>query len=472
MSKLFTHLSSEQQVAMEMIDFQHDSYAMSVEVLFSEIIDDFRNNAPTARNLNKHPALRKIEEITFKRTGIKLNIVTTSHVAAVLPFYPNEYSVFLDESLRGKIYSGSYGWMNPQGEKLIKSALEKKGTVDTKTCKVTGIFSEYTNPIYINIKVLTQLKLNAAEITAVFLHELGHAFSSFEYSNRLNRTNQVLADLLQKTTNKKEMSKDYLFKELKILNPKTTNEELDKIFSGDNIILGTTTFNFMKEMIESQLPSDYYNANSFETLADNFAARWGYGKELVTSLEKFQDKSIFNPEQSRFGQAIASVSTVILIIGCCYFFLQLVGASIVLTLGAVAAATASAALLAFYSILVTCLVGLIVGVYILSHSSTFVPMTYDDLKYRYQRIRNQLIEMLKDTDLPKKQTTEVIDQVKVLDEIVAKTNNYKNLVTIILDFFTPGDKEVKDDMKMQRLLEELSANDLYLKAAQLRTGHA
>lgn len=298
------------------------------------------------------------------------------------------------------------------------------------------------------------MKLTPGEITGVFLHELGHAFSSCEYSNRMNTTNQVLQNLLD-TVMSKNPTKDYVVKELKKINPKTTDEELDKILSGQNTVLGRETFAFIKETIESQMVRPRYDQNSFETLADGFAARWGYGKEVVTALEKLIANGGYNIEDSIIIAAIASLASIVSIVVFAYFTVLCFS----VFLGTYTVGSYFASL--FY--------GFMLVITVLGHSSYGNEMTYDDTIYRYKRIRNQYVELLKDANLGSSQTKMSIETIKLIDEVISNKKGYKNLVTIIIDFLTPGGSKIDDDVKMQRILEELSANDLYIASAMLRT---
>jgi len=455
-------------VSLEMIDFQSDSYARDIEVLFSILMKDFSENPNQYRRWKEHPNVKAIEELTFKRMGIKLDLIPNGLPGAVIPFYPNEYSSIINKQLRGNLYDGplSRAFLSKQ-LKIIDQALEQKGIVDIQKCEVSGIFSEYTNPLHVNIQTFLKWKLSPGMVTAIFLHELGHCFTAYEYSNRLNSNNQVLSQLLKDTVNKKDLSKDYIFKELKILNPKTTNEELDKIFSGSNTILGRRTMKFLKETIESQMPNDRYNDNASETLADNFTSRWGYGPDLIAALDKMQGSGFLNPDQSLAGSILWSIGSILLITIWTFLFLSLFFEAFLFIIGAGVTSLLTGTGFVFYSLIA----GVVLGSYVISHSTYIKPMTYDDLKHRYQRVRNQLIFLLKDSDLPEHQVKETIDQIKLLDEIIQNKNEYKNLVTLLIDFFTPGHKDSQNDIQLQRLLEDLSASDLYLASASLRVAH-
>lgn len=469
MKKLFNN-DSKGTVALEAIDHQTDSYARDIEMLFSGIIKDASDpngdsKIPFETRVRKHPNLRVIEEKTFKRTGIKISILTNSHLAAIMPFYPNSYGIFVKESRYDQFI------LIDDQAKIMDAAFEHTGTVDLQKCKVTGIFSEYVAPMWLNITQLVRtFKMSSAEITAVFLHELGHGFSGCEYSNRLNSTNQILAELLRDTNKKKNLPRDYHFKELQKINPKTTQEQVDKMMNGKNIIMGPEAFRFTKDMIQSQMPENRYNENTFETLADNFAARWGYGEALTGALERLYQDPTYKFRMSTFGQIVFSAASILYIAYILVIFFKYLAASMTvlsggtLAVGSLAAALGSGMVLyGFIGISLTLLAVIVL------HSTHAHPMTYDDLKYRYQRVRNQYVDLIKDAELPPKQIKSAIDSIKAMDKLVADKKSFTNFATIVIDFLTPGSGKIDRDIEIQRLLEELSANDLYIKAASLRT---
>lgn len=453
MSKTFQRLTQRSDVsdegtkiAMEMIEFQNDDFARSLEVLFAEVLK--------AKSSARKEIIKDIVDLTYKRTGLKMKFITNSAIAAVIPFYVNESHIFLEKMWHGHVDIR-------EQRKILAKAFEQKGTVDLKKCKVTGVFSEYEIPMYMNFDQFNTYKMTPGEVTAVYLHETGHAFTACEYANRMNTTNQVLQNLLDKALQKSTGSKDYIYKELKQINSKTTDEELEKIFGGQNTIFGRETFKFLQDTVETQLGQARYDENAFETLADNFAARWHYGKQLVTALQKLQPAGIFDTTNSFIGNAISSLFALFAIAMMVKLvFLLITTLSTAAAIGGfIGAAGHSLQILWF---------GFILFMSILGHSTYMRTMTYDDLIYRYKRIRNQYVELLKDADLDSEQIKSSIEAVKALDLIINARGDYKNLVTIIVDFLTPGTGKIDDNVRLQRILEDLSANPLYIKAAALR----
>jgi hypothetical protein len=94
-------------------------------------------------------------------------------------------------------------------------------------------------------------------------------------------------------------------------------------------------------------------------------------------------------------------------------------------------------------------------------------MTYDRLKMRYKRIRQQYIEMLQKLDLGKEQLRKVVDDVHFIDEIIQATSIHRSLFASLANFVFKASKEAKEDIELQYLLEELTHSDLFLKSAEL-----
>src|ERR1700752_9579 len=310
MTKFFESDLTVPKIYLETIDFQTDSYAKDIEALYREIMIDIQNNRYNIRTIQRHPNVKAINDLTFKRTGIKLELVINSGIGVCFPFYPNPHSGILTAGDQDYFSNPKYKIYIREQIKIMDKASIQKGTIDTEKCRVSGIFSEYTTPIFINVISLYRIGTKPEEITAIFLHELGHCFSSMEYSNRLNSTNQVLATLAREMLDKDHLSKEYIFKELERINKKTTKDELDKIISGDNIILGRATMRYLKEMVTSQLPNWWYDQTSNETLADNFVSRWGYGYALVSALERGEIGTLFDPRNSFIGAAVLSIGSI------------------------------------------------------------------------------------------------------------------------------------------------------------------
>jgi len=96
-------------------------------------------------------------------------------------------------------------------------------------------------------------------------------------------------------------------------------------------------------------------------------------------------------------------------------------------------------------------------------------MEYDDLKDRYKRVRMQYIDVLKYGDIPAENKKRAIDAIKQLDEIIDRTRNFKTLKTIVSNWIFTKNRNTKADIELQKMLEQLAHNDLFLKSSELST---
>lgn len=424
-------------VALEMIDFQSDNFGINLEQKISEIADRITSGRDGVDDL-----YIDVENIIFKRLGIKILLITNSEIAAVLPFFPNKNHIFID-----KYYRGNFNIEDQ--DKLLEVSNNKKGFVDIEKAKVGGLFSEYRSNVYINFKFLVKdLKINNAEITAILLHELGHIFYALEYSDRLESSNQILTsiakDIISKKTNK---DLTYIYKELKSINDNVTPEDIDKIINGNKIISGYHWFKNLIGVVETQLRNGKYDETSFEQMADNFVSRFGYGRSLITGLDKlhtmFEDPAkfkslyLFYNITSTFQFAIGVLISTIAIVSGLY------------------------------------LLGVILSISLISilrfSGEDFKNYTYDDLKIRYKRVRQQLIEALKNLKLNEKDTKELIMQIEDIDKVMDNTYSNKYILEKIANVIFKKSKDAKTSIEEQQILEDLANNDLFLMASKFKT---
>ena len=95
--------------------------------------------------------------------------------------------------------------------------------------------------------------------------------------------------------------------------------------------------------------------------------------------------------------------------------------------------------------------------------------TYDGARVRYLRVREQIIENLKKSKLSKQEVQNTINDLKKINKIVATYNSkeYEGLYRKIGYYLFPSDKKIRDYKDLQRDLEELANNDLFVKAREL-----
>lgn len=427
-------------LALESVDFQSRAFGDRITSLVSAIFDKFDNGEITSSTLAREQEITLLEDLIFREKGLRVKFVVNSELAAIMPVYLNKNSIFIDE-----LWRGNFTIKNQ--EEIIKNAANKKGTVDLKKGRVGGLFSEGTSILYINFYVLkAAYSMKPAEVAAVILHELGHAFSSFEFSDRLTTTNQVLAQASReifKKNGKKNL--DYVFKEIKSINKDVTIEEIDAIVNGDRIVAGVRWHKLLIDTVASELQNAKYSENSFEQMADNFASRHGYGKELVIALDKLYLAS-GAPEKYGFMRWLSyTVSAISLIL------------MPFIIIGAITTAPIMALLL-----------GTLVFFSFLGSGDKYRDNTYDELKQRYIRVRAEIVTLLKDINLSKQAIEEAVSQIKVLDRVIENTKDVPDAWRALSNVVFSSNRAAMKDINYQKQIEGLVNNNLFVAAAQLR----
>lgn len=429
--------------AAETISFQNSDFGKSIEKSIEVIFTTIKDKPTTTRHdISKLDAVKDIESVIFARLGLKVKLVTdTTCIGAIMVFPVNRNHVLLNKLARDNYYIKDQDILTKE-----ISDTKTKGTVSLTDAKLGGAFSLYVHSLYLDMLGNFEGGLTAGEVTAVMLHELGHAFTYYELSDRLSSTNQILADLAVTTKSGADTSKRvYLFKELadKL---DTDESEWDDILQEPNrIIFGTKLFKKYIRSVGSLMHNHKYDDTASESLADNFAAKFGYGRELLTGLDKH---SRYTPERHNVTFYILTSLD----------FLY----SVVFRIGVIIAAIVMGAIPA--AIFLT----LIYFAILYFSGSGELDMTYDELKTRYIRIRQQSIERISKMSLPKDDLKNLVDGIHEMDKIINDTKKFSFIFTKLSDFIFSSGRAAKEEIAFQGLLESLAHNDLFLKAAELQ----
>ena len=94
--------------------------------------------------------------------------------------------------------------------------------------------------------------------------------------------------------------------------------------------------------------------------------------------------------------------------------------------------------------------------------------SYDLPEDRVKRIRDQIVIQLK-YDLDPTLANEILEDLKKVDEIIATYKPYGVIMNRIADFiFKSSGSRYKNAVRLQQDLEQLVANDFFIKATQLK----
>lgn len=425
--------------ALESIHFQSQAFFRELVAIFEEIREEQQAGEDSEPSEVLYGLLsRAIKNHTGMNVTIDLDI---SDFCVDVPDISRN-NILINSS--EKMFAASTG-----GFQLISKAsdLIARGGVNLKTGKVTGVFEEVSSVVHVPPKFVRDQKYTSEELAAIVLHEVGHLFTYYEFMSRTIVTNQVLAGLskvLDGSGAVEEREQGLMLAKralgLEILDTKSLAESPDKT------TIETVVITQVIAKSKHELGKNIYDLSTWEYLADEYAARHGAGRHLVTGLNKIH-RSQFNIS---FRSTAAYVSMEALKMGlvlCSMAF----GAALVAGVGA-------GALSVF----------------------TYPPMlalfamdgsgdgTYDLPGARFKRVRNQIVQALKDPELVKGDHRRLADDLKAIDQVLQYVNDRRQLVEVVWDTLNVFGYKDRAQKKLQQNLEELAANELFVHAAALK----
>lgn len=433
------------RLAFETIDYQlKDSFPDEVEKLVSSIYQDIddKKYTSTANLVEKSSDISALEKLFKSRLGLNVKFSPYMDIltpAAIIPFFSdyfrnvNEPSGFIfGMNLRKAI--AEFEGIQKERNKILKTIHNRKGYVDTKLAKVGGYLSDVKHTLILDFFSLKNYKLTPGEVTAVILHELGHAFNGLEDHNKLESTNRSILDVLNELYEKKPEKINYVFKN------KATQKEFEEASFSDSEV----QMDFCREVamdylgiINTQMMNGKYDETNFENMADSFTTRFGRGKELVSGLDKLYRHT---------GQVLPNSKPL-------FFSL--------LTLEILMFATALFVIPYF---------GIFTGFYFLMlfFSSGNTPMTYDFPIERYNRIKNTLINGMKQLDLPKDVLKDLLEQYDTVTTLIEKGMAMRPSDEVLVGVLKPKTRTQNYHIDLQQKIEDSLNNRLFVKSAQLR----
>lgn len=435
-------------VALETIAFQDSSFGEKLEAIFKEMSES-KLTKDVMTVLEK-----RMSDIVKERTGL--------NIALHIDSYEGRRSgpcIYLPDFSNGDVIKGVQEIQTVATAKAfidkIKN-LNDKNTVDLKNAKVTGAFTQLPHNLHLAYPFMVSKKFTIKEMVAVTLHEIGHAFTCIEYSSRFCTANQVLAGMLR-AKNEDDSTQEYVFGVAgEILKgDKRLFEKAEQVRDAKAI-----TILVMNEALyrgeRSATNSSYTDSVSCEQLADQFCARFGYGRHAITGSEKIYGSMSF------FDKTTGAKRVIVQLLG---FVTGPVFKALAVTLGTFGTFIMTPFIISLIvSMCVQALMDLAIG------GSTYLK-TRDHAVDRAKRVREQLIEYVKNVEQDKELISKALNDIKALDGVIAQYNDeaYRDLYQVFFDFIIKSRRKAADISSLQRQLEELAANNLFIKAAELRT---
>lgn len=475
-------------LSKEMIDIQvNDPFVEQATRIFENILDTIRN-----KNLHstivgfKNPMFKNnmenLDELIYKRFGIKVrHIPDESMNYGVCPVPALNYNVLNNsvlntyQSIKDEIkrVREDFG-MKPTTDKVddientddvlnIYNALIKtfdgmdkhlkssNVKIDLKNAKIHNLPEDYHIMIFGDIvSLLTMYKVDPKEMTAILLHEIGHAFTHIEYMYRTYNNTAVLVDSMKDSLIKKKSS---LKKTLVIAYEASFGEKMTEVQSSTSVTALITMVN--RYIADTRYLTSYHSYTDSEQLADQFAGRFGVGPQLASGLKKFYDGSGFMALLSVFVPMIM----LIMVIG----FIATM--SIIGAIG-----------ITVIWVILNVIINMIVDFFtsISTKGGALSAYTYDENKQRINRIKNEAVRSLRlmvasgeiDKDLNNTMLQNILSVVNILELLPEDKVGFFDSIARKL---TSGGERLLDAKKFEQELENLQENDLHISAAKLRS---
>ena len=315
-----------------------------------------------------------------------------------------------------------------QQKKHFKGEKFLTGTVDRANAKLGGDFSKIECPIWVTRGLLTHPQATPESIAFIILHECGHFFTYFEHFGRVNTFNgalQAASERFFKVDNQKDR--------LKVIHDMG---DLVHLSADDKEALATAkdkeqfTLVIARSYIQnrnSTMGSDVYDMTLWESLSDQFASRMAPGKAGVEAMDL-----LYSDGTGRYSGMLSHII---------FSFIKMM----------------------LFCLMTVATFGLALIILFINPAEKI----YDAPKARMQRLRNDLVLGLKAPSLNKKLREEMLDDLKVIDEIMAKVEDYRGIMEFFYTSITSNGRREYTQLLFQRELEKLAANELIVSAAKL-----
>jgi hypothetical protein len=430
------------KMALEAIDFQSGAFFKELTLVLEPTFS--KGTRPDKQDQSALAV--HLERVIFKHVGVKSkiffsNIGTYVEVADINAnnILVNHWGSFVSaaDGLKMIDYAGDSGMST--------------GVVDLKRSRISGDFSKYEVSINIDLAHFDTHRFTAPECASVILHEIGHWFTYCEMLDRVVTGNMLLTGLSRVLSGGDVSQREIAIKKAGnvIDMDNSVIQDLQKSTSDKTVV--TVFITHINQAASTREGHSFYDINTWEMLSDQFATRHGAGRHLVTALDKLFAMDGVAQRRSNFVYYLGQVIKTALAI--------MTGAAV--SLGVLAGSPFSFVAAIYLFLFCT-------SISVLTDDSDGAPI-YDKPKDRFLRTRRQLVEQVKNPELPKEMVKSISEDIKLIDDVLSNYNERTDWFEAINNFLFSSSRRRRDSINFQRDLEKLSMNDLFLSAASLKT---
>jgi len=337
-----------------------------------------------------------------------------------------------------------------KGDKTIKYVMEmykelKKLNleIDFDKAVIKGLKKDMKSLLFIGKNLFNAPTVSAEEYVAIILHEIGHMFTFIEVQGRAVRnTTELLEAIILYKSGKPDKAMKNVYK---ITNSKPDDDKVNVMY---NLI---NKFNNSILPVTQQLGNPEGMFSDSEVLADSFAVKFGFGKYLATALSDFYKSYNFKREYLKliFNNLIKLIGSVLLA--------SSVGITIISGFGQI---VIGALLIIFLDM-----------VFLMLTANTY--RTYDKLHERLEKMKLEMIRMLRTYNLDKKYVKKIISDIEDVDFIVKKVfeeRSFRGFILAASNILNMG-LELNNEKQVKLLIRKLIDNDLHYLSAKLEVGN-
>ena len=417
-------------IATESINFQNKDFFNALVAQINKVRENKEIAKLDTEVFFKTKEIEDLCKVVKKYTNILIVLeeggpaIYTPEIRGNHIFNDKEFIAWLKEINRNDLVEG-------QIKDILKKIKKQKvnARVDLVHGKVSGAYAEIElRMLMLKEMYVAHSKFLAEEVAAIMLHEIGHAFTYYEFVERGVTTNQSLALLTTVLDSRNVTNKEFVFAEYS----KTFDLDSEKTDAlkkcKDAYTMNLIILDQIIEESVSELGKSLYDVNSCEYLADQFATRFGAGKYVVTGLDKLRDWYRVIPFHLMIINCIVNVFAYVTLLPVAPLWL-----------------------------------------YLLIVTPDKKDEIYDNMHARINRIRLQNVEQLKDKALSNEIKTILLNEISDIDLVLSKYKDELNFSEKLAYVFRPGYRAAHKYEKLQKDLERIAGNDLFLLSAKLKT---
>lgn len=432
-------------VSMETIDYQLKDPVIDN---MRNIIEDYKQNKDGkefAKDLEK--IIKDRFNITLKCNVKPASVLNAAAYIELLDVYHPLNKGLLDNYGEAAAQYLANETVKPNFKRLVAGKLDRVGGLDFKKARASGIFSQ----LEYRIELLTPLfKEETDFIIAIIMHELGHIWTFMEYVHHVTYKNVIVTSIVKDFLGIKEdtLRVEFISKINNIYGVKVP-EELTKQSDpkAQLVVIGDIYKQMYNDFSETT-----YNTTSVEVLADQFASRFGLGINMIKGMSgnAFSWKGISVSILLTFVSGVilgtlASFSAFFLVIGTIPFTFEIFLAVVTAGLMSLANITESFA----------------------GAKMKLGTSTYDTPKQRLVRVRNMMINQLKN-DPKNNDAKKLIEQIDESMAYIEKADDYNGFIVKLLRWVSSDFRTQEERKIYNQLLEDLMDNTLYVSGNRFK----